>query len=197
MRRIIVLDIETTGFSMNNDYIVEIGMCTLNLDNGKVKTIFDELIREKCFNDNCREAWIFNNSNLTYDEVCNGLPMSFCHGIIQLWLSKFPATAFNAPFDFNFLEHRGFKFKLLPDPMRILTPIMKLPRRGGGLKYPKVEEAWKYYFPDVEYIEEHRGADDAYHEAQIVYEMFKRGEFEIPIDTFEPVLEPGENLGVK
>jgi DNA polymerase-3 subunit epsilon len=34
-------------------------------------------------------------------------------------------------------------------------------------KWPKVEEAWEYFFPDTKYIEAHRALDDAQHEALI------------------------------
>jgi DNA polymerase-3 subunit epsilon len=42
-----------------------------------------------------------------------------------------------------------------------------------------VEEAFKFFFPESQYIEAHRGADDAKHEAMIVYELYKLGIFKI------------------
>jgi len=44
-------------------------------------------------------------------------------------------------------------------------------------KWPKVEEAWEFFFSDVEYKEKHRALDDARHEALIAYELFKLGYF--------------------
>lgn len=50
----------------------------------------------------------------------------------------------------------------------------------GGIGYwQKVEEAHLFFFGDVGYIEKHRGADDAFFEAEIVYELYKRGVFKI------------------
>jgi DNA polymerase-3 subunit epsilon len=89
-------------------------------------------------------------------------------------------TAFNNRFDFSFLESRGIEFpKKLACPMLLLTEIMKLPKNNGysGYKWPSVEEAFKYFFPETQYIEKHRGADDAKHEAMIVYELYKMGIF--------------------
>ena len=59
------------------------------------------------------------------------------------------------------------------------TPLVNLPPNPGRStpKWPKVEEAWEHFFPDVAYIEQHRGADDAVHEAKIVYELYKIGVF--------------------
>jgi DNA polymerase-3 subunit epsilon len=44
-------------------------------------------------------------------------------------------------------------------------------------KWPKVEEAWEYFFPDIKYIEAHRALDDAQHEALIAHELYKLGKF--------------------
>ena len=66
--------------------------------------------------------------------------------------------------------------------MRLLTPYTKLPKkgRGYGYKWPKVQEAWDYLFGKTDYVEQHRGADDAMHEAKIVHEMIKREWLKVP-----------------
>ena len=65
--------------------------------------------------------------------------------------------------------------------MILSTNICKLPNKNGysGYKWPSVEEAFQYFFPYTGYIEKHRGADDAEHEAMIVYELYKMGVFTI------------------
>lgn len=65
--------------------------------------------------------------------------------------------------------------------MLISTGLCKLPNANGysSYKWPKVEEAYKHFFPESNYIELHRGADDAMHEAEIVYKLFTMGEFKI------------------
>ena len=134
MNKILILDIETTGFLNQNGSIIEIGMVELNLDNGEIKTVYDSLLK-------------YNNN-----------------------------------FDFSFLESRGIEFpKKLPDPMKLLTDIMKLPNNNGynNYKWPSVEEAYKYLFPESNYIEKHRGADDAKHEAEIIYKLYEMGIFKI------------------
>ncbi len=70
---------------------------------------------------------------------------------------------------------------MLDCPMQLSTPILQLPptRQGTSHKWPKVEEAWAYFFPDQPYIELHRGADDARHEALIVWELYKRDVFKV------------------
>jgi hypothetical protein len=65
--------------------------------------------------------------------------------------------------------------------MLSVTPVVNLPPNFGYStpKWPKVEEAWEYLFPQVEYKEKHRALDDAKHEALIVYELYKLGKYEV------------------
>ena len=125
-------------------------------------------------------AWIVKNGYITVDEIRNSDMLSTKLPTIQNIIYSFAdgATAFNRSFDFDFLENRGIRFpNKLPCPMLLSTDLCKLPSSYGkpGYKWPKVEEAWKYFFPEVEYVELHRGADDAFHEADIVYALHKLG----------------------
>lgn len=180
--KILVLDIETTGFLGQGGSIVEIGIVELNLDNGEVKPVFDSLLQEKILTAKHRKAWIFDNSSLTVEEVRNAPSAEAILPKVQEILNLYPlgCTAFNKRFDFDFLKSRDLTIpKELPCPMLLATPHCKLPGKYGDYKWPKVEEAWQHFFPDVEYIEEHRGYDDALHEAKIVYELYKMGVFKI------------------
>jgi len=126
-------------------------------------------------------SWIVKNSNLTVEKIRFSKNFNVLKPKIQAIINFYSAgaTAFNNGFDFTFLEAAGIKFgKKLPDPMKLLTPIMKLPGKIG-YKWPKVEEAYSYLFPKENYKEMHRGADDAFDEAKIVYELYKRGFFSI------------------
>jgi hypothetical protein len=87
-------------------------------------------------------------------------------------------TAFNNQFDFRFLEARGFVIsRKLGDPMRISRNICRIPGKRSGYKTPNVEEAYNYFFPNENYVEQHRAADDAKHEAKIIYSLYKLGVF--------------------
>jgi DNA polymerase-3 subunit epsilon len=185
MSKILILDIETTGFQNQNGKIVEVGIVELDLENGNREIIFDSV----CWEDGIsltevENAWIIKNSDLTVEAIRTSKNLKKLQSEIQQILNKYPlgATAFNNAFDFGFLESRGFVFpKKLPCPMKLSTNICKLPNQNGygGYKWPKVEEAHKFFFGDVGYIEKHRGADDAFYEAEIVYELYKQGVFKI------------------
>lgn len=175
--KILIHDIETTGFSCRSDSIVEIGAVELDLDNGEIKTVFNSLCREERFIDPF--AWIFENSDLTPDDIIHAPRFEFVKEKFQEVINKYPlgATAFNNVFDFRFMEDRGLNFPVkLGCPMLIYASLYKI---DGGYKRPTVAEAFRFFFPDINYSEKHRGADDAFHEAMIVYKLFQMGKFQV------------------
>jgi len=174
MTTIGILDIETTGFTPK-DYIVEIGIVALDLDTGKAEIVYDELVREPGLSRSKSGAWIFQNSDLDFDAVMSAKPLDTM--TIQDIANRFAMTAFNKKFDFAFFKDRGIEIDELDCPMLVATGICKLIDKRGRPKWPSVEEAWRFFFPNDHYIEKHRGADDALHEAKIVYELYKRGHF--------------------
>ena len=176
--KIVVVDIETTGFQKEGGLIVEVGIVELCLESGFTRIIYNELVRESGYNSSHKDSWIFSNSDLTHNDVCCASPLDIEK--IQSILDKYMATAYNKDFDFNFLRSRGLTINELPCPMKIATDICKIPSPYGyGYKWPKVQEAYDFLFGKTNYIEKHRGADDAMHEAQIVYKEFQMGKFKI------------------
>lgn len=176
---IVVVDIETTGFLKQHGLIVEIGMVKLNLNTGKRTIIYDELVKEDEFDKTHQNAWIFNHSDLTFEDVLEAPPLN--HGVLQDLFNTYPATAYNKRFDFDFLKSRGLQINELDCPMKLSTPLCKLPGYYG-YKWPTVEEAYDYFFKDNTYVEQHRACDDALHESEIVWELYKQGIFQIPYE---------------
>ena len=185
---IVIVDIETTGFKPKENYIVEIGICLLDLETGKCKKLFDKVVREQGISEKDRNAWIFQNSDSDFNATMNAPLLDEFIPELQDIFGKYRATAFNKKFDFGFLRARNIPIeKELPCPMVTATPIMKLNFKNNNsyhynnnkFKYPNVEEAWKFYIPDITYVEKHRAYDDAVHESRIVYEMYKKQHIKI------------------
>ncbi|MHA1660901.1 MAG: 3'-5' exonuclease [Promethearchaeota archaeon] len=173
---------ETTGLSPNHDLIVELGIVELDLTTEKTIVIFDTLIKEFRFSEEFRYSWIFENSDLTFEEVKEAPEFDNISHDIQLILNNYQITAFNKAFDLGFLKARGLTIPHeLPCIMITATNIVKIeaPWKNGPekFKWPKVEEAWNFFFPNINYDEKHRAADDAIHEAQILNEIIKMGLF--------------------
>jgi len=185
MKKILIIDIETTDFFDRGGKIVEIGIVELDLNSGNTEILFDNVMHERPITlAEVQNAWIVKNSDLTVEAIRRSEQLEFYRAEIQQILNGCPAgaTAYNNEFDFGFMEDRGFVFpKKLPCPMKLSTNICKLPkRRGSGYKWPNVQECWNHFFGETTgYVEKHRGADDAAHESKIVYELYKMGVFKI------------------
>ena len=158
---------------------------SLDLDTGNITWVYENIVRENWFDDShTRDPYwrIFSNSSLNPEDVYNAQHLDHHKNEIQEQINSFTKgiTAYNKAFDFTFLKDRGISIpKELPCPMKVATPITKLPSRWyGDYKWPSVEEAWDH-FVGSHYIEEHRALDDAIHEAQIVYELYKSGHFKV------------------
>ena len=180
--KILIIDIETTGCLNDGGSIVEIGAVELDLDSGTITEVFNSLCREKILTAKHRDAWIFSNSDLTPEQVRDAPAFEEVAREFQKLVDKYTGglTAFNRAFDIPYLQDRGIKFfKLLACPMLLSVDICKIPGNFNKYKWPKVEEAFKHFYPDIEYQEKHRGADDARHEAMIVWALFQLGEFTI------------------
>ena len=175
-----IIDIETVGFLRQGGYIVEVGLVSLDTETGQIKPVFSSVCQEEGMTAKHRTAWIFQNSDLTVEQVRAAPMLPDLLPTIQQHIDRLDATtAYNKPFDFNFLRNRGLIIRReWSCPMRIATNVCKIPKTGKraghrGYKWPTVEEAWSHFFPAAPYIEAHRGLDDALHEAEIVYELHK------------------------
>lgn len=68
--KILILDIETTGFSPKKNFIVEIGIVELDLSTGNRKIIFDHVMHEKGITKKeVEESWVVENTTITVDEI--------------------------------------------------------------------------------------------------------------------------------
>lgn len=183
---IAVIDLETTGFLNQKGLIVEIGIASLNLNNGKIRKEFDSMVKEPGFNSVHAKppyGWIFENSSLRFEDIESAPTMKSLFDEVQEVLSKFSGvTAYNAAFDLPFLRSRSFTFTPLPCPMIAAAPVVNLPPAGrrNEPKWPTVQEAWDFFFGKTGYIETHRALDDAMHEAKIVYELYRQGAYKLP-----------------
>ena len=177
--KILVVDIETTGFLCNGGRIVELGAVSLDLETGERKIVYDKVFNPGIERKELETSWIVARGYMDVDAILAGLQFEDERNAVQEIVDAHDGvTAFNRNFDIPFLEVYGIKFATLaPCPMLLATPICKLPGMRVGYKWPKAEEAYKHFFPESEYIEAHRGADDAMHEAEIIYAMHKNGQY--------------------
>lgn len=119
---------------------------------------------------------------MKFEEVQNAPSLNQVREEIQEIFDHYSLTAYNTYFDFGFMESRGFVIKKdIPDIMEIAKEACKIVYSKGGYKNPKMQEAWNKIFPNTNYIEAHRAVDDAIHEAEMLFEMYKRGCYKIEL----------------
>jgi len=140
------------------------------------------LVKEVTFGDTDRNAWIFNNSDLKFEDIEKAPMLDHVKNQIQEILDQYSLTSYNTAFDFGYMESRGFTIKKdIPDIMAVAKDVCKIMYAKGGYKNPKMQEAWDNLFPNSNYREAHRAVDDAIHEAEILFEMYKRGKYKIEL----------------
>ena len=182
MKKILIIDIETTGFSSSKDVILEVGATEIDFQKKEFKIVFDQAImHDSKYDQQIKSSWIAENSNILENYFERARPKKEVFDELQELLNQYPdgATAFNNQFDFRFLITEGMIFpKKLACLMILSTNLCKFPHAVAGrkgYKWPKVEEAFKHLFPDSDYVEQHRGADDSYHEAKIAFKLHELG----------------------
>lgn len=182
MKKILITDIETTDLKPHIGHIVEVGIVSLDLDSGDREIIFNQVMHEKGITKHEVEmSWIIKKGWMTVEEIRYSKTLDYYRPEIQNIMNDYPLgmTAYNKQFDFAYLGDRDFFYKELPCPMKLMTNVCKISGKYGNYKWPSVTEAYNFLFPKNDYDEIHRGADDAFHEAEIVYELYKRGLFKL------------------
>jgi DNA polymerase III alpha subunit (gram-positive type) len=178
---ILVLDIETTGLSPANDFILELGIVKLNLETGVITELFDKVFKDPNLTAKHRNSWIFQNGFMDINEVRKAKPLSSYTKEIQEILTPYKGkiTAWNRNFDQSFLVSNGFDLgDDVQCPMKASTHFFKI-KGTRGFKWPKAQEAWDILFPDTKKIEAHRGLDDSIMEAKIIFELVQMGVYTI------------------
>lgn len=179
---LLVLDIETDGLDSKRNSIVEIGVVILDTNTGIIGKVLHCIVNEEHELD--ESAWIFGHSTLTYKMVKEeGFSLNVIRSQLQTLLKKYPSIAYNCKFDFSFLKERGFDIpKVAPDPMFLMTDVLKIKNSRGGYKWPTVQECLNYF--GIKEAEPHRAQEDAVLEARIIFEMIKKGIYKLDTSIF-------------
>lgn len=171
---ILVVDIETTGFQVDVDIIVEIGIVLVDTVTKKTELVFNEIIKDEKFNLFEHEnSWIFQNTTLKPSDVMKAKPISYHFEAIQGLFDKYKMTAYNKGFDIKFLTAKGFVMKDVKCLLESVKPYSNYRFPNGKKKIPSVEEIYAQFFmgEDETYVEEHRAGQDALDEAKILLRL--------------------------
>lgn len=168
--KLAIVDIETTGFYRKyNESIVELAIVLCDTKTKTTEVLFNKVLKDSNFgtNEKHKEAWIFKNSSLTYDEVESSKNIEAYRDEIQAIFDKYKITAFNKEFDTRWLGELDFTFKddkcLMEITMEYRTILVGDPNKIS------VENTYRWLKNKPEYIEEHRALADALDEAEILF----------------------------
>lgn len=172
-----VVDIETTGLKgiQYGEKIVEVGVVEIT-SNG-IKDRYSAIVKHDDI-DLCSDAWVFNNTTLTVEDVKNGTPEYEVAYDLKTLLNNKPATSYNVPFDFGKFLYKipWGVFPYIPFDIMILAHKYVDPVGYPASKWPPSEDVYHYLFPDTDPAgigrkQTHRALDDARMEAYILVEL--------------------------
>lgn len=172
--KILVVDLETTGFFANSDLIVEIGIVLVNTETKKIELVFDHVVKDSRFNPiRHKDSWVFKNTTLKVSDVEKAQPISTYTKELQDLFDQYPMTAYNKRFDVSFLTAAGFKLNDIKCLMQTSKQYSNAKNKNGGKKVPSMEEIYNQFFmtEGQVYVEQHRAGADAMDEAKLLLHL--------------------------
>lgn len=202
-RKVYVIDTETTTTSfapVPNGHVVEIGVAEVDLYEGSVTPFYESILTvtkmvkgRKKIDPN---AWVFQNTDLTVEQVENGKdPRETSQHLASLLRDK-EATAFNQRFDRIMLERDLPELcgavRWGQDLMECADVIEEIPRARKRSCYPNAENTYNHLCRGdpacINGKEEHRALSDAMMEGHILLELHRRGLY-TPLPTIVPACD--------
>lgn len=189
---ILVLDTETTGLKgAPDDVVVDIGITKVSLSKGTVKELYSSIVGYDVdeWNDYRRNAWIFENTDLTLDMVAEAPPLIHVMDSVRRILKGKWVTSYNVAYDFDkFLYREPWSLKgtfyQCKDIMIAATEVCKFPSEyyGRQYRYPKLDAAYAKILDDrdpagIAGDQKHRALSDAVMASYIMIEMWRNGEY--------------------
>ncbi len=188
---IFVLDTETTGlFGAPKDLVVDVGITKVSLRKGTVDDVYSSVLGYDVdqWDDYRRNAWIFQNTDMTLDMVSEAPPaMSVIEDVRRILRNKV-VTAYNIGYDmtkFLYLEPWSLAgtFKECTDIMKAATQVCKLPSQyyGREYRYPKLDYAYENIVDGdpagIDGVQDHRALSDARMASYVMIQMFRDGSY--------------------
>ena len=188
-----VLDTETTGLKgAPADVVVDIGVCRVNLRKGTVDDAYSEVVGDDVdhWNEYRRNAWIFENTDMTLDMVKNGRPFPTVRKEIYRLLEGKNVTSYNIGYDMDkFLYKSGWdlkgSFNECCDIMKAASRVCRLPGFvQGEYRWPKLDYAYSTILggddpAGIHGKQDHRALSDARVASHIMIRMYRDGQYRL------------------
>ena len=154
-----IVDLETTGLYgyPHGHVVIEISI----FDSDTCTEVYHTLINPttyRHFRSDWKNAWIFNNTHMTPEQVLNGISFTQARDDVARILTHRQVSSYNTSFDLNkYLMVEPWNIQLLAAPciMRKFAALYN----GGRLM--KLQHAWEKYGPGTE-LNWHTATADTY-----------------------------------
>lgn len=188
---IYVLDTETTGLDgYPKDVVVDIAVCEVDLDKGTVTTAYSSVVGHDVTSwpEEMRNAWIFQNTDLTLDMVERARPAADVAADIRTLLKGKRVTSFNVGFDMDkFLYREPWNLSDIIDEKHCIMLASKDVCKLPGLydfKWPRLDQAYPMITEGdparIEGNQTHRALSDAVMASHVLIALHRSGRY--PMD---------------
>ena len=188
---IYVLDTETTGLEgAPKDVVVDVGITKVSLRHGTVEDAYSSVLGYDvdCWDDYRRNAWIFQNTDMTLEMVENAPPAMKVIEDVRRMLRGKTVTTYNIAYDLDkFLYQEPWcmrgTFKQCFDIMLAAMKVCKLPSQSYGreYRYPKLDYAYSTIVEgdpaNINGVQDHRALSDARMASHLMIKMFRDGTY--------------------
>lgn len=197
---LLVLDTETTGLNIIQDYYLErgykqnqilgIAACKVNLIHKTYEIVYDSYCKPPEWDAEMLAAtWIITEGYVSLKDVLNAPSLEKVAEEFRSKMPQLPWTSFNNSFDGKFLERDPWKLPpaALPCIMQAATEPCDLPyysEEGEFLyiKFPKLEEAYEILVknPPRLRLPSHGALSDSIKACEVLLALYEAGQYHIP-----------------
>ena len=190
------IDYDSIDWSRFGDAVVDVGICEVSLSRHTVREVYSSLVGydTSTWTDEMRGAWIFENSDLTLEQVASAKPFSEVREEVRDLVKGKWLTTYNVQFDLDkFLYRFPWDMKGLfnecRDIMFAARDVCKLEQTHedrSGYRYPKLDYAYETILKGedpagINGEQKHRALADAKMASYILLELNDSGAYE-PLD---------------
>ena len=186
---IYVIDTETTGLDgYPRDVVVDIAICRTDLRKGTVENVYSSIVGydvEK-WDDGKRNAWIFQNTDLTLDAVASAPNAEKVATEVRNILRDKNVSTFNTGFDLvKFLYREPWSLRNVIRESKCIMlaskDVCKIPGFYEEYKWPRLDEAYSMLVDgdpaDIRGNQTHRALSDAVMASHILIALYKTGNY--------------------
>ena len=170
------VDFDSLDWSRYGDIVVDVGICEVNLRERTVRDVYSSIVGYdvSTWTEEMRTSWIFENTDLTVEEVAQAKPFSEVRKeVLKIVDGRF-LTTYNVQYDLDkflycFPWNLKGRFTECRDIMLAAKDICKLKSEHYGVseyRYPKLDYAYKTILEGqdpagINGVQDHRALSDA------------------------------------